>query len=192
MKRKILALAVGVLLVLVFPSSCADKEAIKKEAMPGGIKDWSRTDAPKFIESKDLERFECEFGFQERQEEGYFYAIFEMVGGDQAAQCRMVGFDGSRPVLKLDFEAPSAALGDLQTLVDQHDLAKHNGLDRVANGLPERTGFRLLVEYASGEHIYAYDNTRPILDYRAEIALHEFFRGLAREAGLLDAGQEGD
>ncbi len=179
MKRKIMALVVVSLLALVLLPSCADKEMIKKEDMPGGLRDWSWKDAPKTIESKDIERFECEFGFSEGQEEAYFYYVFEMVRGDQAALCRMQAYDNGRPHLDWDFEAPLAALDDLQSLVDQHGLAKVNGLDKHTNGLPEALGALLLVDYASGERIYAYDNSSGFLDYRAEIALYEFFRDLA-------------
>ena len=59
--KKHLALGALFIVILLLLSSCAAKEMIREEDMPGGIRDWSRDDAPKVIESKVIDRFECEF-----------------------------------------------------------------------------------------------------------------------------------
>ncbi|NLA95325.1 MAG: hypothetical protein GX838_00560 [Clostridiaceae bacterium] len=182
--NKAIFLAIGWVLLLALLSSCAGKEVIKKEDMPGGLRDRS-WDAPKTIQSKEILRFECEFSFNERQEEGYFYFIAGMEAGDQTALCRMIGYEGFTETLALEFEAPLDALKELQALADQHDLPRYNGIDRHTNGLPYHYGSRLLIDYTSGERVYAYDNSSGFMDYRAVNAIHDFFRDLARQSGDL-------
>jgi|LSQX01.2.fsa_nt_gb hypothetical protein len=192
--KKLIFLAVGLVLILALLTSCAGKEVIKKdvfkkdvikrEDMPGGLRDRS-WDAPKTIQSKEILRFECEFSFNERQEEGYFYFIAGIEAGDRTALCRMSGYDGFTETLALEFEAPLDALKDLQALADQYQLARYNGIDRHTNGLPDRYGSRLLIDYASGERIYAYDNSSRFIDHRAQKAIHDRFLELASESGAL-------
>lgn len=187
--KKLIFLAVGLVLILALLTSCVGKEVIKKEVfkkedMPGGLRDRS-WDAPKTIQSKEILRFECEFSFNERQEEGYFYFIAGIEAGDRTALCRMAGYDGFTETLALEFETPLDALKDLQMLADQHQLARYNGIDRHTSGLPDRYGSRLLIDYASGERVYAYDNSSRFIDHRAQKAIHDRFLELASESGAL-------
>lgn len=61
-------------------------------------------------------------------------------------------------------------------------LASANGIDKTIQGIPERLGATLLVEYTSGERIYAQDNSTSVLSAKATDALFGFFRSLAMEA----------
>ncbi len=175
--NKVMIFAVSMVLILALLSSCAGKEVIKEEDMPGGLRDrtW---DAPKTIQSKEILRFECELSFNSIQEEGYSYAVFQMVRETDFALCRMTGYGNGIVPIDLRLEAPLATLDDLQALVDQYDLPRYNGIDRQVNGLPEQLGSLLLINYASGERVNAYDNSGGFLDYRAADAIHDFFREL--------------
>jgi len=179
--NKLMTLAVGMVLVLSLLSSCAGKEVIKEEDMPGGLRDRS-WDAPKTIESKEILRFECEFSFRQIQEEGYTYAVFQAERENDYASFRMTGFGNGIEPLKLHVEAPLTTLDDLQALVDQHDLPRYNGIDKQVNGLPEQLGSLLRINYASGERVYAYDNSGGFMDYRAVNAIHDFFRELVGQS----------
>lgn len=184
MSMKKMAFAALILTALLLLSSCAGKEMMKYEEMPGGRRDRTREDAPKTVESKDIERFECEFTYGKRDREGYTYCSFKLERMEEGASCRMTGYDDLHIVFDLDFQLPRQALEELQKVVEEYDLARYNGRDRFTSGLPEMLGTSLLVVYKSGERIYAYDNASSVLDYRAEIAIHDFFRDLAKENGL--------
>ena len=53
-------------------------------------------------------------------------------------------------MIKFAFTVPLSALDALQDIVDERSLALVNGVDRHTDGLPERMGSRLRIEYASG------------------------------------------
>lgn len=184
--KKQLTLGTLFIMILLLLSSCAAKEMIREEDMPGGIRDWSRDDAPKLIKSKVIDHFECEFKTNLRTEEGYDYFVMEMIREKEQAACRLQAYSDWALPMDLVFDAPLSALDDLQKLADQYDLARYNGQDRQVNGLPPNLGARLRVVYASGERIYASDNSTSVLDYRAENAIQAFFQDLARSQGALE------
>ncbi len=173
-----LILAVGVVLVLSLLSSCAGKETIKEEDMPGGLRDKS-WEAPKTIQSKEILRFECELNFNTIQEGGYDFAVFQLVREKDHASYQMSAYGNGIEPIGLQLDLPLATLDDLQTLVDQYDLPRYNGIDRQVNGLPEGLGSLLLIKYASGERVYAHDKSSGFMDYRAVNAIHDFFLELA-------------
>ena len=174
-------LAVSVVLVLSLLSSCAGKEMIKEEDMPGGLRDRS-WDAPKTIQSKEILRFECELSFNTIKEGGYDFAVFQMVREDDYASYQMNAYCIGIEPSDLRLEVPLVTLDDLQVLVDQYDLPRYNGIDRQINGLPEDLGSRLLIKYSSGERVSAYDNSGGFMDYRAVNAIHDFFLELASQS----------
>lgn len=181
-KRILLGLALGLALALTFLSSCAKKEMIKDEDMPGGLRDRSRTDAPKEIHSTTINLFEAEFYYVKGLEKGYDYCIFKMERQEDGASCQVMAYyHGINEVLNQSFDLPLSALDDLQSLALDHKLARYNGLDRMVNGLPEFQGARLRVLYESGERISANDNSTNFFDYRAADAIHDFFMAPAGE-----------
>lgn len=182
-KKKLWILTVGLLLVLALLWSCAKKEMIKEEDMPGGLRDRTWEDAPKTIKSKEITRFECEYRTNLRDEEGFFYYIFTLQKESDGASCQIIRHDDIRAASEQEFQVPLSLLLDLQVLADQHDLARYNGINRQVNGLPEFFGARLLVDYTSGERIRAYDNSSSFLDYRAADAIYAFFMDLNRQWG---------
>lgn len=184
--KKRLARGALLMVILLLLSSCAAKEMIRDEDMPGGIRDWSRDDAPKVIKSKVIDRFECEYKANTRTEEGYDYFVMAMVREKESAACRLQAFSDWALPMDLVFDAPLSALDDLQKLADQHNIARYNGIDRQVNGLPPDLGARLWVVYASGERIDASDNSTSFLDYRLTPALYDFFEELARSQGALE------
>lgn len=185
MKRQV-ALGAFLMVVLLLLSSCAAKAMKRDEDSEGARRDWSRKDAPKVIESKVIDRFECEFVLDSQTVEGDNYLIFEMAREKEAASCRMQAYGGWSAPLDLVFDAPLSTLDDLQGLAEEHQLATYNGIDRQVDGLPEHQGSQLWVIYASGERIYAADNSSTFLDYRAENAIQDFFQDLARSRGVLE------
>lgn len=166
-------------------NGCSEMNKDKEET--GGRHDWTNPDAPKFIESKEITAFKCEFNCDSLKyydhEIPYDYCSFSMTRQESDALCAVRGYKGYDGML-FDFEitVPLSSLDTLQGLIDGNDLAKVNGIYKKTDGLPAYLGSYLLVEYASDEQIYAYDNNWDIISSQASLCFYEFFRNLARDA----------
>ena len=158
----------------------ADSSKVK---MPGGRGEYADPNAALTIISKDIVNFECKFDCSnfylsdENRNYPYFYCIFSLERRGDSALCK------TQTVSNLDFETPLSALDDLQAIIDKYGLVKHNGIFNHTGGLPEGYGVFFSVEYASGEKLSFEDNQHVMIGDKATLALHDFFRDLAQEAG---------
>jgi hypothetical protein len=179
MKKKVIFLLAGFCLIVALLPSCTGN--LKEEDLPGGLRDGSDTNTPKSIASKEITRFECEFLADASLNYGYYF--FRMERKSDGALCSATGIDDFELLFDLEFTAPLSALDELQDMIDEHHLIELNGIDKHTNGLPENLGSLIHVTYASGERLYAYDNSSSVLSNQAALALHDLFRDLAQEAG---------
>lgn len=213
MKKKILLFA-GFLLVIALLASCAGRQNPRgesavndafvpfiektqddreKEEMPGSRDEYTDPSAAKFITSKDIISFKCEFECSYLWETSYSYCIFDLERKDDDALCKIQTFRDLQIISNLEFQAPLSALDGLQAMIDEHKLMKHNGIFNHTNGLPEGYGVSLSVDYASGERLSFQDNQDVIISEKATAALHDFFRDVAQDAGYsLFADEEKD
>ncbi len=174
------------LVLCLMLNGCSAKDRDKEET--GGIRDWTNLDASKSIQSEEIIAFKYEFNssfswYYDRQT-AYDYCSLSMMRQEDGALCRIWGLrDGYYRLFDFEFTAPLSSLNALQALIDEHDLAKVNGISKTTYGIPEYLGSSLRVEYASGERIYAYDNNDDVISIQATLALFDFFRNLARDAG---------
>lgn len=148
--------------------------------------DWS---APKVIESQDITKFCCDYSaagaIDGLQSERYEAARFSMIRTETGVECELwESFYEGDPV-HVCFEAGFDALRELQKILLEADVASCNGINVRVDGLPPELEGSILVEYASGERIYAYDNSE--MPYPCEIIepLCALFERLADEAGIL-------
>lgn len=69
-------------------------------------------------------------------------------------------------------------------LLTSTTFPQYNGIDKHGHGLPPRLGAMLTAKYASGEAIYAYNNHEVFAGGESSLAIFDYFRELAREAGF--------
>lgn len=126
-------------------------------------------DAPKVIESAEITEFCCEISLLSAAapgDLGYRVYTLEARRENKTVHCTYNWY-GSGDSDKITFETDISFLEDLQKIVSEYDLAKHNGFYHSVSGLPAMYGDILDITYASGEKIYASDNqsgflTRPV------------------------------
>lgn len=175
----------ALVLCLLMLAGCAQggknmRDMLKQEDLPGGRKDRTDSDAPKVIDSKELVSFKYEGGML-----GYQVCHFSLVRKENGALCSGWGWEhwGDPNDFEFEFMAELSTLDALQAVIDEHDLARYNGISITVNGLPPYGGERLFVNYASGENISAYDNNFHFMYEDARLSLFKFFHALAEDAG---------
>ncbi len=154
----------------------------------GGSYDYSKRFAPKTIKSKEITSFEYKFpisglGEWNTRKIRLTRCDFTLIRNGEKAQCTGIGEYHSEIKFDFDFNTDSSALEKLQVLVDEHNLARENGIDKGKYGIREGYDSRLRIIYASGEKIFAADNSGSVLSDQANIDIYDFFMDLAREAG---------
>ncbi len=125
----------------------------------GGTSDYSDPDAPKKIHSKIITSFECTVSLKnaegiDRDSLCCAHYTFAAASAGEKVECSFAA-DAERS----SFSAGAEFLSAIQDIIDRYELASCNGIDRFTHGLPEDLGAALRVVYASGERIYASDNT---------------------------------
>ncbi len=130
----------------------------KEEPISGGTTDNSDPDAPKVIESKDIESLSAHFYLDLRHSaKGDHLFDFE-IGRDENGVLK-----ASEKNSGISFEADKQLLGSLQELIDRYELVKLNGENRVTAGLPpEFQPCYLEVEYTSKERLYFRHDNDPM------------------------------
>ena len=176
--RRIPALALCALMLVGCAQGGKDvRDILKQEDLPNGLTDRSDSNAPKALTSKELVSFEYEGGVLD-----YQVCHFNLALEDDGVWCTGWGHRGYGDVFDMEFMAALSSLDNLQAVVDEHGLAKHNGISITVNDLPPYQGESLFVKYASGEEISAYNNQSRFLSEDARLALFTFFSDLANEA----------
>lgn len=185
------------ILQLLSLTACSDKsinddiqnsrgsENVREEAMPGGVRDWTDSGAPKAITSKEINSFKCEFNY-------IYYCVFSITRQEDNVLCVGDIYESNNNIFNFEATAPLETLDELQAIVEEHNFVALNGEARIVDGLPEHQGGKLLIEYASGEEIYAYNNQFSLLSDLQSAALFDFFGELAREAGYDFLGEKED
>jgi len=125
----------------------------------GGTEDYSRSNAPKVIKSRDIEEFSYEFD----NSSDVYDESEHIENGNYSLSLRRL--EGGRAALKVDFynrfnekfsvetEVPAAALEELQRIIEAEALAKINGWHKRNSALG--CSFELRVLYASRERLSA-------------------------------------
>lgn len=131
--------------------------------------DRSDPEAPKEIESKDIERCDLEFS----DDQGLHYWV-SMEKRDGWVLCNMSTSNHGRE----DYEAPLSTLIELQKIIDRYDLVRLNGSRFETPGIPGGLGYRLYVYYESGEEINAYDNASDGFSLEEAVALAGWATGI--------------
>lgn len=136
-----------------------------KEPIDGGTTDNSDPDAPKKIESKDLESFHaCFYSANQFEEElTGFYDITLERNGD------FFNLEETESFMVKEVVDKDVADGIYQ-IIAKYDLAIHNGIDKVTAGLPaEYEPTSLNAVFASKEKIYFRYNGDPEAEWTREL-----------------------
>ena len=146
----------------------------------GGIVKKVNVNAPKIINSTQIMIFECKFStlaFLDLDADiGNRVYILEarleneFVNGSFHHHSR----DGKNVDDK--FKAEQSFMERLQRIIEEHNLAKNNGVCVEVKGLPDMYGAKLRVDYASGERIYTSNNQDNFLSVSAIKAMLRLFR----------------
>ena len=146
----------------------------------GGVVQRVNTNAPKTIKSKQIIIFECKFStlaFLDSDEEiGNRVYILEarlengFVNGRYRHRSR---FENN---VDVKFKAEQSFMECLQRIIEEHNLAKNNGVCYKVKGLPDMYGAKLMVDYASGERIYTSNNQDNFLSVSAIKEMLRLFR----------------
>lgn len=154
----------------------------------GGSFDNTDHKAPKTIVSKEITSFEYSFSTSYLNEWHdrnipYDSCTFKLTQEDDNVRCTgsAGGYTGFFALFDFEFLTSPSALDDLQTIIEKHDLAQVNGVNKYTRGIPENFASRLNVNYASGESIFAANNAGPILTAKASLDLYDFFLNLTKE-----------
>lgn len=158
----------------------------------GGNFDHTNHNAPKTISSKQITSFEYTFNtsnlnqFYDRNIP-YQGCTFCLVREEDGARCKgfSTGFSGYFAMFDFEFLAPLSSLDDLQVIIDEHNLAKVNGVNEGSIGIIEDYISRFQVKYESGESIFAYNNAGPVLSDQATIDLYDYFLSLGKKESKL-------
>lgn len=197
MKKLYLIILICVLILLLgFPQI----KRFYNEGMgeTGGFINRTNKNAPKVIESKEIDSFKYTFYVNYHgdhptgREILYRNCDFTLVREEQGARFIGSGYSDWVDAPNFDFEflAPLSALDELQEIVDKMAIAENNGIYEHTIGIPEDLGAELNIRYASGEGIAAYNNAGPVISDKANQLIYDFFIDLAKEedVDLLDSG----
>lgn len=155
------------------------QEMMHDAASGGVVTDNTDPTAPKYIESTEISNFSCYFSTRtqtDTRELGRCKYELKAVLKDEAVQVYYSQSSSQDEENKtISFQADVSFMELLQTIVREHELAQHNGLDHHVSGLADDFGAHLIVNYTSGERIYAKNNQRNFLSFEAMCALKELF-----------------
>ena len=177
---KLTCILLALALLLLLAACAGQAETAQDGPLDGDVTDNSDPGAPKTIESKQIIAFDCRFSTLDLAEPGalgnhiyQLHATLENGAVKATYQIRDTGEERS-------FRESHSFLNELQTLVEEYDLAQYNGHSYSVAGLPDETGAQLEVQYASRESIRADDNQDNFLPWGAMDALIALFeRGAA-------------
>lgn len=146
----------------------------------GGVVQSVNTNAPKIIESKQIIIFECKFStlaFLDLDEEiGNRVYILEARLENEFVNGRYRQRSRFENNVDVKFKAEPSFMECLQRIIEEHNLAKNNGVCVKVNGLPDMYGAKLMVDYASGERIYTSNNQDNFLSVNVMEAMLRLFR----------------
>lgn len=146
----------------------------------GGVVQRVNTNAPKIIESKQIIIFECKFStlaFLDLDEEiGNRVYILEARLENEFVNGRYRHRSRFENNVDVTFKAEPSFIERLQRIIEEHNLAKNNGVCVKVNGLPDMYGAKLKVDYASGERIYTSNNQDNFLSVNVMKAMLRLFR----------------
>lgn len=157
------------------------------EFIEDGIRhDNSNLNAPKVIDSTDITGFICYFSTKTLVEPGRLgrneYNIEAVLKDGIVYGVYHKEYPNEGKSRKVEFETNLSFMEKLQSIIAEHDLAQYNGHDYFVSGLPDDFGAKIIVDYASGERIYAKDNQDNFLSIDAMCALKDLFSAYAAEA----------
>lgn len=178
--RQMIWLILTVLIAVAIFTGCRKSSNENTDDIDGGVRIDTSYDAPKEIESTEIEFFYCEFSALTMMNEETFLEnkVYELKASlrEGTVQGSYQAYAGGEGVEKT-FEAEPEFMNALQKIVKNHNLVQHNGLSYRVSGLPDQFGAVLEIEYESGERIYASHNQDNFLSIAAMEALEELFRG---------------
>ncbi len=155
------------------------------EKMTGGVIHSREADRNTVIKSRDIVSFEYEFTtnsvFYRGQNIPFHYCEFSMKKDEDKAVVN-IALDDVEPFFS-KFSVPLDKLLLLQELVEEENLASSSGVWKEVAGVPEQCGAKLSIKYASGEGIFAYNNTSHVMPNISSGLIYDFFRKLSLEAG---------
>ena len=146
----------------------------------GGIVKKVNVDAPKIIMSTQIVIFECKFStfaFLDSDEEiGNRVYILEARLENEFVNGRYRHRSRFENNVDVKFKAEQSFMERLQRIIEEHNLAKDNGVCVEVKGLPDMYGAKLRVDYESGERIYTSNNQDNFLSVSAMKAMLRLFR----------------
>ncbi len=182
--KKILICAAAVLLVTGTGCRKQEETDMKNESMMGGgTVDHTDTDAPKNIRSSDLVSFSASFYVNDDYAYGgswYAYSLKEEDGKLMLEESR---------AYRISTEADASLLMEVQKIIEKHQLAKLNGIDRHTYGLPDQfQPCYLSAVYATGEKLYFSFNNEPEAGWAKD--LKKLFNRVFSEAGYTETKED--
>ena len=146
------------------------------DEIDGGVTHYEDTDAPKTIESNQMESFFCKFSTMDLAVDDSPLAgqVFTLKatkdGGSMELRNDIEGYENRT------FTPTSDFFTQLQQIVEEYDFAQYNGQFYSVSGLPPDFGIKLEIWYVSGENIQASNNQDCFLPLKAMEALVELFQ----------------
>lgn len=131
----------------------------------GYTKDASNPNAPKTIQLKQIIEFSCWFSTVDDAEPGvlgnHIYQLkAKLVNGAVKGSYKVRDKDEER-----SFRKGHKFLNEIYELVDRYEITQLNGHNIKVKGLPGEYGVNMDIRFASGEHLYVYDNQDCVLPY---------------------------
>ena len=146
----------------------------------GGIVKKVNVNAPKIINSTQIMIFECKFStlaFLDLDADiGNRVYILEARLENEFVNGRYRHRSRFENNVDVKFKAEQSFMERLQRIIEEHNLAKDNGVCVEVKGLPDMYGAKLRVDYASGERIYTSNNQDNFLSVSAMKAMLRLFR----------------
>ena len=146
----------------------------------GGIVKKVNVNAPKIINSTQIMIFECKFStlaFLDLDADiGNRVYILEARLENEFVNGRYRHRSRFENNVDVKFKAEQSFMERLQRIIEEHNLAKNNGVCVKVNGLPDMYGAKLRADYASGERIYTSNNQDNFLSVSAMKAMLRLFR----------------
>lgn len=191
MMRLQIYLLIPILVLILILTGCiigkGDGSMFSNNVETGGSYNYTDKNAPKTIESKEITFFEVAFTTYDLNENHdrhipYDPCQFNLVREGDGVQVSGNGGWGTGYFALYDFKfrADSSVLAELQAIIDKHELAKVNGINEGAIGIPGGLGSKLVVKYETGESISASDNRSAVINSAAALDIYDFFVNLAR------------
>jgi len=147
----------------------------QSDAVCGGVRSYTDSDAPKMIASTHITAFSCRTSTAclPMHSTPLAGCSFQLQVTKSLGSFRQS--NRSTVLREFTFRPDESFMDELQRIVAEYNFVRHNGIHYSVSGLSDFFGTELRIDYASGESVNASNNQHSLIPIDALETLTELF-----------------